>query len=149
MAMVKRATWLSITPEPERELPRAVATLRHGGAPSAEAVARERARVERLLLRGSQRRWLSYLRGVIGLIESTASARDDDLARRREDDVARARAVASSVIANHHALLLGLPGRARQATAGDRATLASVMTSIPTPERDLHEHDRVASKERI
>jgi hypothetical protein len=141
MAMVKRASWLSITPEPERELPRAVATLLHGGPASAEAVARERARIERLLLRGSQRRWLSYLRGVIGLIESTAGARNAD--------VVRARSRASSVIANHHALLLGLPGRAGQATAADRATLASVTTSITTQERDLHEHDRVASEERI
>src|SRR5438067_4577164 len=98
MAMVKRASWLSITPEPERELPRAVATLAQGGGPpDADAVARERARIERLLLRGSQRRWLAYLRSVIGMIESTAGTQDQD--------VARARLRASAVVANHHALL--------------------------------------------
>ena len=66
--MVKGASWLSITPEPERELPRAVATLAHGGEPSASAVAAETARIERLVLHGTQREWLRYLHGVVELI---------------------------------------------------------------------------------
>jgi hypothetical protein len=103
-------------------------------------VGRERARIEWLLLRGSQRRWLSYLRAVIGLIESTRAAQDPD--------VARARALAGAVISNHHALLLGLPGGAARRTAADRATLASVMTSITT-QKDLNEHDRIATNGRI
>src|SRR5256885_946596 len=35
-------SWLSVTPEPERELPAALATLRCGGVPSAAAVGEER-----------------------------------------------------------------------------------------------------------
>jgi hypothetical protein len=144
MAMVKRASWLSITPEPERELPWAVATLAEGRPAAPHAVERERARIERLLLRGSQRRWLSYLRGVIGLIESPGSAR-----AARDPELARARALAAAVISNHHALLLGLPGGAARRTAADRAALAAAMASITRQERDLHEHDRVAANGRI
>jgi hypothetical protein len=116
--MVKRASWLSITPEPERELPQAVATLTHGGAPPAEAVSRERARIERLVLRGSERQWLAYLHGVIELIDRRAGAGDAE--------VLHARALASAVISNHHNLLLGLPGRAGERTAIDRARLAAL-----------------------
>ena len=115
--MVKRETWLSVTPEPERELPEAVAALSCGGAPGADRVARERARVERLVLRGSERQWLAYLRGVVELIDRAANASDPDVARARE----RARAV----IANHHNLLLALPGRAAERTADDRARLTA------------------------
>ena len=57
-----RHAWLSITPEPERELPAAVAALRAGGAPSAAAVEAERARAERLVTRGTRRAWAAYLR---------------------------------------------------------------------------------------
>ena len=101
--MVKRASWLSVTPEPERELPEAVATLAAGRRADTHAVMRERERIERLVLRGSQRRWLDYLHHVVGLIEASAGIEDPDVAR------ARSRAVA--VIANHHNLLLALPGR--------------------------------------
>ncbi|HEY3726082.1 MAG TPA: hypothetical protein VGL51_02840 [Solirubrobacteraceae bacterium] len=113
--MVKRATWLSVTPEPERELPKAVATLDAGGRPTPEAIATERARIERLVLHGSQRRWLDYLHRVVGLIESRAGAGDPEV------DRARSRAVA--VIANHHNLLLAHPGPGARLTAGDRARL--------------------------
>src|SRR5579872_3447565 len=106
--MVKRASWLSVTPEPERELPEAVATLSCAGNPSASAVARERRRVERLVLRGSARRWLAYLHEVLELIESSAAAADQNEA------VAHARARASAVISNHHNLLLALPGPAAE-----------------------------------
>ena len=103
--MVKRASWLSVTPEPERELPQAVATLRPDAGAGAAAVARERERIERLVLRGSQRRWLAYLHEVVELIDRRAGDGDPD--------VARARARATAVIANHHNLLLGAarPGR--------------------------------------
>ncbi len=113
--MVKRTTWLSITPEPERELPAAVATLTARHRAPSEAVARERDRVERLVLRGSQRRWLQYLHEVVQLIDSSAGVDDPD--------VARARSRATAVIANHHNLLLALPGSGAARTAGDRATL--------------------------
>jgi hypothetical protein len=116
--MVKRASWLSITPEPERELPQAVATLIHGCAPPAAAVSRERARIERLVLRGGERQWLRYLHGVVELIGERAAARDTD--------VQRARSLASTVIFNHHNLLLGLPGHGGERTAIDRARLAAL-----------------------
>jgi hypothetical protein len=116
--MVKRATWLSITPEPERVLPRAVATLRRGSTAPDELVAAERVRIERLLLRGSQTRWLAYLHSVVALIDRGAVS--DDL------PVRAAAQLAASVLSNHHNLLLGLPGRAAQMTATDRAHLALV-----------------------
>jgi hypothetical protein len=116
--MVKPASWLSITPEPERELPRAVATLGRGGEPSPGAVAAEAARIERLVLRGSQREWLRYLHGVVELIDSRATDPDAE--------VQRARALATAVISNHHNLLLGLPGRGAQISAADRAKLTQL-----------------------
>lgn len=128
--MVKRASWLSITPEPERELPEAVATLACGGAPPADAVIRERRRVERLVLRGSARQWHAYLHEVIELIERTDAAADHDEA------IARARARASAVISNHHNLLLALPGRAADWTAADRARLAAISSKTSTEQRN-------------
>ena len=117
--MVKRQPWLSVTPEPERELPPAVATLRCGGRPSAEAIAEEAARIEQLVLRGSERRWDDYLHGVVALI--------DQLANGADPDVARARKAAIAVIANHHNLLLALPGRGAQRTEADRRRLAQLL----------------------
>jgi hypothetical protein len=118
--MVQRASWLSVTPEPERELPDAVATLTYGPRPPAATVARERARIERLVLRGSERRWLAYLHGVVELID--ASAGDEDA------EVRLARARARDVVSNHHNLLLALPGHGAERTAHDRARLAATAT---------------------
>ncbi len=118
-------TWLSITPEPERELPQAVATMTCGGAPSAAAVAEQRQLVERLVLHGTQRQWLAYLHSVVELIDRTRGDRSQAVA------AARARAVA--VIANHHNLVLALPGRADQKTAADRAHLAAIPISKGNP----------------
>jgi hypothetical protein len=117
MGMVKRASWLSVTPEPERELPQAVATLSLGPGPPAHAVAAERTRIERLILHGTERQWLAYLHAVLELIDGAQRAEDPDVIAARER--------ASAVIANHHNLLLGLPGRAAQRTAADRARLAT------------------------
>jgi hypothetical protein len=114
--MVKRATWLSITPEPERELPQAVATLTAGRRADPAAVAAERARIEQMVLRRGQRRWLAYLHGVVELIERTTQSVDPEVRGAGE----RAR----RVIANHHNLLLALPGKGAKLTAGDRARLA-------------------------
>jgi hypothetical protein len=119
--MVKGASWLSITPEPERELPWAVATLAHGGEPSPSTVAAETARVERLVLRGSQREWLRYLHEVVELIDRHHADSDPQ--------VQRARALATAVISNHHNLLLGLPGRGAQISAADRAKLTGQTTT--------------------
>jgi hypothetical protein len=98
--MVKRVSWLSITPEPERELPAAVATLAAGRHAGPGAVAAEQARIERLILHGSQRRWLAYLHDVVDLIAAEDGSEDPD--------VSAARRRATKVIANHHNLLLGL-----------------------------------------
>jgi hypothetical protein len=119
--MVKRATWLSVTPEPERELPEAVATLAVGHRPPAAAVDAERARIEGLVLHGSQRGWLRYLHGVVDLIERGGGDGDPDVDRARE------RAIA--VIANHHNLLLAHPGVGARLTAGDRARLQELQPS--------------------
>jgi hypothetical protein len=116
--MVKRAAWLSVTPEPERELPQAVATLTAGRRAGARAVDAERARIERLVLRGSQRRWLAYLHDMVELVERGPGGEDPDVA------AARARVIA--VIVNHHNLLLALPGAGARRTALDRARLQNL-----------------------
>lgn len=115
-----RRVWLSITPEPERELPRAIATLRAGGAPSAAAVRAERARAERLVLRGSRRRWLAWLAEAERLAERAPGTAAEDggaepggprtpAERQRLEE---ARSAVLAVVGNHNALLRGLPGRA-------------------------------------
>jgi hypothetical protein len=119
--MVKRASWLSVTPEPERELPAAVATLARGGHPTDEALAAEAARIEHLVLHGSQRSWLQYLHHVVELIE----IRDDD----SDPSVADARAVAIAVISNHHNLLLALPGHGARRTETDRQRLSELLAT--------------------
>jgi hypothetical protein len=119
--MVKRVPWLSVTPEPERELPAAVATLSFGRPATDSEVAGEAARIEHLVLHGTQRGWLQYLHHVVELIE-----------RRREDsdpEVARAVDVAIAVIANHHNLLLALPGRGADRTESDRRRLSELLAS--------------------
>jgi hypothetical protein len=92
--------WLSITPEPERELPAAIATLRAGSNPGTPAVEAERRRVERLITRGSRRAWTAYI------AEAAALAR----AASGEGEVAQARALVLDVVDNHDKLTLGLPG---------------------------------------
>ncbi|MGH2869818.1 MAG: hypothetical protein ACRDNK_19905 [Solirubrobacteraceae bacterium] len=129
--MVKRAIWLSITPEPERELPQAVATLTVGRRAPTAAVARERERIERLVLRGSQRRWLGYLHEVVELIDGNAGVVDPE--------VERARSRAAAVIANHHNLLLALPGLGASLTAADRERLAR----LAPPARQNHDPEEL------
>jgi hypothetical protein len=121
--MFNRMSWLSLTPEPERELPAAVATLALGGHPPRARVAAEELRVEQLVLRGSERRWLAYLREVIELVQGTALSDNPDVqsARRR----------AAAVLSNHHNLLLGLPGDAARRTARERVILAELAACIP------------------
>ncbi len=92
-----RHTWLSITPEPELELPEALAILRAGGAPSAAQVELERARAERLVTRGSRRAWRRYLAEALALARSSEGT-----------EVAEARAVVEDVVHNHNQLELAL-----------------------------------------
>ena len=89
--------WLSITPEPESELPRAIAILRSGGSPPAALVERETARAEALVLRGSRRAWRRYLAEALAL----AGSSDDPAVR-------DARALVEDVIRNHDTLELAL-----------------------------------------
>ena len=95
-----RNAWLSITPEPERELPAAVATLRAGRAPDGAAIAAEQEHVERLITRGSRRAWTAYI------AEAAALAR----AANADDELAEARELVLDVVQNHDNLRLGLPG---------------------------------------
>jgi hypothetical protein len=121
--MVNRARWLSLTPEPEVLLPRAVATLRAGRpAPAAEAA--ERARIERLILRGSEARWLAYLHEVVELIDRHEGSEEPDLACARD--------CAIEVVSNHHNLLLAVSPRGARRTAGDRERLAHPDTGART-----------------
>jgi hypothetical protein len=101
-----RHAWLSLTPEPERELPEAIATLRAGGPPPAGLVEREVARAERLVTHGSRRGWRGYL------------AEAAELARAAEGDVAlaEARAAIDDILENHENLALGLARRRRRGT---------------------------------
>ncbi|MFJ2476630.1 hypothetical protein ACIOWI_27275 [Streptomyces sp. NPDC087659] len=118
--------WLGLTPEPERELPPAVAALRTR-APDADAVAREpaaaeRRRVERLILHGSERTWLRYLTEVTHLVTSVAdgtSAGDP-----------RAALVAAEVVLDHHRMLIGLPGSGYDRTAQDRSALETAVRTL-------------------
>jgi hypothetical protein len=89
--------WLSITPEPESELPRAIATLRCGGSPPAALVERETARAEALVLRGSRREWRRYLADALALAGSS-----------HDPSVRDARALIEDVIHNHDNLELAL-----------------------------------------
>ncbi|MEA2377166.1 MAG: hypothetical protein QOK00_3034 [Thermoleophilaceae bacterium] len=95
-----RHAWLSITPEPERELPAAIATLRAGGPPGDRAIEAERRRVERLITHGSRRAWKAYIADAAALAGAASG----------EGEVAQARALVLDVIDNHDKLTLGLPG---------------------------------------
>ena len=89
--------WLSITPEPESELPRAIATLRAGGSPPLGLVERETARAEALVLRGSRRAWRRYLAEALALAGSSDNPAVRD-----------ARALVEDVVHNHDNLELAL-----------------------------------------
>jgi hypothetical protein len=99
VAFGARHAWLSITPEPERELPAAIAALRAGGSPDPASVEAERRRVEALVTRASKRAWSAYLGEVSELARAAppGEARDTVL----------------DVLQNHDNLKLGLPGERR------------------------------------
>src|SRR3954471_4971571 len=128
-------SWLSDTPEPERELPQALATLRHeADPPPPRAVREEEERIEKLILHGSQRDWLAYPTG--------APTNTDPPRPSNNPGVVRVRAIVREVIANHHNLLLGLPGRAAERAADERRRLnggpAGPLPSPPRPPTSSH-----------
>ncbi|MGW8363248.1 hypothetical protein ACWGK1_22060 [Streptomyces wedmorensis] len=155
--------WLGLTPEPERELPAAVAALRaslgtahHPPPARAELAAAERRRVERLVLRGSRHSWLRYLAEATALVTAVALRLDeqggkdrpaDRNADRNADKNAGTRAdvdadaptaaalLAAEVILDHHRMLIGLPGAGYGRTAGDRAALESALRLLRTRSR--------------
>ncbi|MFB7176775.1 hypothetical protein ACFCYI_03580 [Streptomyces sp. NPDC056257] len=129
----RRLDWLGLTPEPERELPAAVAALRASSqrppvAP-AELAAAERRRVERLVLRGSRHSWLRYLAEVTELV--TAVATGPDPGPGPGDRTAAL--LAAEVVLDHHRMLIGLPGPGYGRTARDRAALESAVRTLRTP----------------
>jgi len=67
------------------------------------------------VLRARLSDWLAYLTRTLELVERRREA--------SEPEVVAAREAAADTIANHHNLLLGLPGRAAQRTAAERARL--------------------------
>jgi hypothetical protein len=105
--------WLALTPEPERDLPAAIAVLRAGGEVAEPVVVCERARAEAVVLRGSERDYLAWLAEAAWLARSGAASADPD--------VARASRVVGEVVGNQAGLLLGLPGGGRRCETARRA----------------------------
>ncbi|MEV8531544.1 hypothetical protein [Streptomyces sp. NPDC051211] len=148
----RRLDWLGLTPEPERELPAAVAVLRASSprsptkpaelaeqagpakqvelAKQAELAAAERRRVERLVLRGSRHSWLRYLAEVTDLVTSVAAGAEGT----RPADRAAA-LLAGEVVLDHHRMLIGLPGSEYGRTAGDRTALEHAVRTLRTQTR--------------
>ncbi|MFI7353954.1 hypothetical protein ACIBTP_08405 [Streptomyces avidinii] len=125
----RRLDWLGLTPEPERELPTAVAALRASSCtaptrPPQDLATTERRRVERLILRGSRHSWLRYLAEVTDLVTGVAAGS-------RAGDAAAA-LLAGEVVLDHHRMLIGLPGPGYGRTAQDRAALESAVRSLRT-----------------
>ncbi|MEU6772322.1 hypothetical protein [Streptomyces sp. NPDC046759] len=124
MSARRSLVWLGLTPEPERELPAAVAALRAkaAGRPPAALAAAERHRVERLVLRGTHTGWLRYLDEVTGLVvEAAADSATAD---------ARPALVAGEVVLDHHRMLIGLPGTAYARTATQRRDLERALALL-------------------
>ncbi|MFD8388581.1 hypothetical protein ACFV2N_05065 [Streptomyces sp. NPDC059680] len=124
MSARRSLVWLGLTPEPEQELPAAVAALRApaAGRPPAALVTAERRRVQRLVLRGTQRGWLRYLSEVTDLVVEAA-------ARSPASDPGPA-LVAGEVVLDHHRMLIGLPGAAYTRTATQRRDLERALARL-------------------
>jgi hypothetical protein len=108
--------WLSLTPEPERNLPELLSLLDQ----SSETL--EDDRISRIVLRGTSRRWLRYLdRAAAVALEVADGTRDADpeLALTVVD-----------VVLEHDRMLIGLPGRAYHRTAARRARLRAARTVL-------------------
>ncbi|MCX5129676.1 hypothetical protein [Streptomyces sp. NBC_00347] len=134
----RRLDWLGLTPEPERELPAAVAALRASShhpptgpahtagptepAPPADLVVSERRRLEHLVLRGTRRDWLRYLAEVTALVTTAAGGPGQG------DRTAAL--IAGEVVLDHHRMLIGLPGTGYARTAADRTALESAVRTL-------------------
>ncbi|GGU98100.1 hypothetical protein GCM10010260_37790 [Streptomyces filipinensis] len=132
MSARRSLVWLGLTPEPEQELPAAVAALRApaDGHPPPALVAAERHRVQRLVLRGTQGGWLRYLREVTDLVvEAAAGPAATD---------PRPALVAGEVVLDHHRMLIGLPGTAYARTAAQRRDLEEALARLSARGRPAH-----------
>jgi hypothetical protein len=107
--------WLALTPEPERELPAAIAVLRAGD--DVPDVAREIARAEQLVLSGREAAYLAWLHEAATL--ATVQLHNDDPA------VAQAANAVRDIVRNQAGLLLGLPGGGRRRERVRRALEAA------------------------
>src|SRR5579871_5804670 len=103
MAFPRSSAWLSTTPEPERLLPGAVATLLVGARPPAAAIERERRRLEDAVSGARVRAWRAYLRRARAL----ASRRDGT----DDPEVAGARDLTRALLADHENLMAGITPR--------------------------------------
>jgi hypothetical protein len=101
--------WLSLTPEPERNLPELLALL------GRSSERREEDRMTRMVLRGTSRRWLRYL-------DRAAAVALDVADGTRDGDPELALAVVD-VVLEHDRMLIGLPGRAYYRTEERRRRL--------------------------
>jgi hypothetical protein len=141
-----RLVWLGLTPEPERELPAAVATLRArstGGAgvdptPWIEVEVR---RIEALILHGTQRGWLRYLAEVTTLV--IAAADPPSVATNRPAATDRTGTTKPTVVTGS----VGASGR--QATSATTPAIGTTPTtdSTATPDRAAPT-DRTATTDR-
>ncbi|MEU6091799.1 hypothetical protein ABZ865_34555 [Streptomyces sp. NPDC047085] len=124
MSARRSLVWLGLTPEPEQELPAAVAALRARAddRPPADLVAAERHRVERLVLRGTQRGWLRYLREVTDLVVEAATG--------PTTTDPRSALLAGEVVLDHHRMLIGLPGAGYTRTATQRRDLERALARL-------------------
>ncbi|MFE3640825.1 hypothetical protein ACFXOM_07435 [Streptomyces sp. NPDC059169] len=122
--------WLGLTPEPERELPPAVAALRAGSRVTAPGppgyLDVERRRIGRLILHGTRRTWLRYLSEVTDLVTAVAdgSAPGDRAAA----------LLAGEVVLEHHRMLIGLPGSGYDRTTHERRALEHAVEALRNAE---------------
>ena len=113
----KRVIWLGLTPEPERELPEAVAALRALESGTRQDTDAEVRRIRHLILHGTQRTWLRYLADVTALVQRGSA----------HPHTARTALSAAETVLDHHRMLIGLPGSAYDRVAADRDTLAGIV----------------------
>jgi hypothetical protein len=118
-----RHVWLGLTPEPERELPIAVATLRarqSGAEPRqlSDWIHAESKRIESLILHGTQRSWLRYLRSVTELVTHA------------DEGSAELALQAGETVLEHHRMLIGLPGSGYEASAPEREALTRIVAEL-------------------
>jgi hypothetical protein len=114
--------WLFLTPEVEALLPDAAAALAAALGEDVGGAAGERARVERLVVRGRYRDWLAYLRGQRALLERyVARAGADALAGH-----------VAALLNEQYMLALTVPGAGPE-VEGERARVGELLRRARGP----------------